>query len=280
MFFNHGWKRSLSAALIFLIQTGVGDSAAAGTLTIETMTTARVTNGLLTVDVTVYNTGDADAKDVRIHLFCLDRHQKGRIRPILEPGDSDTVKFQETVSGVQKGRRPLTVQVDFHDARNHPFSAISGRTFSVGKDVEVDLEIVAENITIAERGKLNYKITNTSEESRRIRANLILPRELTTPNPSIDFTLTGGEKKQLPFHIKQFSALKASYPVFCYFEFDAGGIHYTSVVKAVVTVIREENWFRRTRRVWIFIGGVLVLLFVVSLFKHPAKHRNPLGRPK
>ena len=276
MFFKHGLKLSVPIVLFTLIQVWEVQ-VFADTLTIETTTSVRVTDGLMTVDVTVTNKGNADARDVRVHLRCLGRRRKARIKPILKSGTSDTVTFEQTVSGARKGRYPLTIQVDFHDAKQYPFSALSGRTFSVGGDVDPDLEIIAKDIMITEKGKLRYEITNLNQEPRKIRASLVLPKELSTPKPFVDFAVAGRTKERLTFDIGHFSALNASYPVFCYFEFDAGDAHYTTATKAVVTVMREENWFRRTRRVWIFAGCILAVLFVVSVVKDKIKNRKSRG---
>ncbi len=52
--------------------------------------------------------------------------------------------FEMPLSGTPEGRFPLTVLVDFHDANQYPFSALSGMSFFVGDDVSPNLIVKAE----------------------------------------------------------------------------------------------------------------------------------------
>jgi len=247
---------------------GWGMQVFAGTLTIETETTVKVTGDQLSVNVTATNKGTSTSHNLQVHLICLNQRLKGPIKSQLQPGQSDTVSFEKTISGIKKGRYPLTVQVDFHDANQYPFSALSGRTFFYREDVNADLGTLGKDITITENGKLRFDVTNLGSEPRKVRASLILPKELSAPNSSIDFEIDARSKKNITFDVNNFSALKSSYPVFCYFEYDLKDTHYTNVARVVVTVTTKENWFRQTRWLWITISCILAAVFVFLLIKN------------
>jgi len=65
-----------------------------------------------------------------------------------------------------------------------------------------------------------------------------------------------------------FSALSgASYPVFCYLEYDSKATHYTAVARALVKIVKDENWFRRTKLFWLGAAIILGVILVALQFK-------------
>ena len=70
------------------------------------------------------------------------------------------------------------------------------------------------------------------------------------------------------FQVSNFSALAgANYPVYCFFEYDSEGVHYTAVATSMVMILKEESWFRRFRWIWISLAVLLGLLFVGMVAK-------------
>ena len=246
--------------------------AIAGILKIETQTTVEVAADLLKVSVTFTNKGTAPAYNLQVHLTTLGREKNSPVIPQLSPGQSDRALFETSVTGVKKGRYPLTIHVDFHDTNQYPFSALSGMTFHIDEDVNPNLMALAEDITLNKTGTLKFKIKNLGFKPRKILATLVLPKEFSTLKPKISLEIDQRSDSTLKFPVKNFSALPgANYPVFCYFEYNAEDTHYTAVARALVTIAKDENLFRRFRWLWISLTGILVAILVAVIIKERKK---------
>jgi hypothetical protein len=237
--------------------------AIAGVITIETGTSVTVTGDLLKTSVTTENKGDEPAYNVQVHLTLLDERESGPVKARIDKGQKEKVTFEKTFSEFKKGRYPLVVMVDFYDANQYPFSAVSCTTFFLKEDANSDLVCLGKNISIKESGRLEFKIRNPGSGFKSVRTRLILPKELSTPVSQTDLRLDAGEEKTINFDIKNFSALsEASYPVFCLLEYDFKDTHFTSVARSIVTIKKDENWFSSTKKYWIGVAFLLALIMV------------------
>ncbi len=246
--------------------------ATSGIITIETTTRVKVTGNRLKVCVTPSNKGTARAHNLQVHVAFLGDEEQGPVITKLDPGDSETVCFKKTFSGIKKGRYPLRVQVDFHDANQYPFSALSGSTFYVGEDVNPDLGALGRDMELHKRGRLVIQVTNMAAEARKIKAGLMLPKEFSCPNPGETFQIPSRSEKALTFEIQNFSALPgARYPVFCFLEYDHNDRHHTALVRALVEITKKENFFRRNKWVWIGLTLFLTLILVTFVVKGRGK---------
>jgi len=242
--------------------------AIAGILEIETKTSVTIEGNSLKVGVTATNKGTVPAYNVQVHLILLGEKQSAPVKGQLNKDQSDTVAFERVLSGSKKGRYPLIVLVDFHDANQYPFSAVSCTTFYFKEDINPDLVCLGDDTSIEKNGILRFKIKNLGLSSRTIRATLILPKELSTPRSQMDFQIDPRAEKMVTFDITNFSALSgASYPVFCCFEYDLGDTHYTAVAKVLVKIVKSENWFRRTKLFWLGAAILLGVILVTFQFK-------------
>jgi hypothetical protein len=244
----------------------------AGTIRIETKTSVTLAGDILRVEVAATNNGDAPAHHVQAHLMFLGDTQSGQVRDLLKQGESETSVFENALPGLHKGRYPLTVLVDFHDANRYPFSAVSCTTFYFKEDVNPDLVCVGDDVSIQNSGALRFRIKNLGLASRTIRATLVLPKELSSPMATMEFTIGTKQEEVVTFRINNFSALLgASYPIFCSFEYDSGETHYTGIAEALVTIQKSENWFQRTKLFW--LGAAIILGAIIAA--HQFKRKRP-----
>jgi len=253
----------LFSSWIFTWQT----PAIAGILKIETQTTVEVSENLLKTSIILTNNGTASASNLQVHLRTLGEQQDSPIIKQLNPGQSDRVHFEREIPEMMKGRYPLTVYVDFHDANQYPFSALSGMTFHIKKDVNPNLVALVKDITIKKIGELRFDIKNMGFKSKKLLASLILPKELSTPRTEINVQIDARSEKDLRFKVNNFSALPgARYPVFCYLEYVSDETHHTAVARSLVKIAEDENLFRRFRWLWIVLTVILcAVLFIVIL---------------
>ena len=277
--YRHLKKPAFGLFAILLVSIFTWSSpAAAGILKIETQTTVEVAADLLKVSVSFTNKGTAPAFNLQVHLNALGRQEDSPVIPQLDPGQSDREGFERNVTGIRKGRYPMTVRVDFHDANQYPFSALSGMTFHVGTDVNPNLIAQAKDITLDKNGVLRFNIKNLGFESQKILATLVLPNEFSTPQARKTVDIDQRAEKALDFEISNFSALPgANYPIFCYFEYDVEDTHHTAVARALVTVAKDENLFRKFRWLWISLAALLAALLIIVIIKEHIKRSRKHG---
>jgi hypothetical protein len=234
----------------------------AGILTIETQTSVQATEDQLEVAVKITNKGDEPAYNTQINLMVLDEKTQGDVKAKLDPDKSDVNTFIKKLSGIARGRYPLTIRVDFHDANLYPFSALSGSTFFIGKDVIGDIVVIGENTSLDKAGELNFHVKNMGSDPINLSASLILPKEFSAATSKKFFQINAGSEKKLLFAVNNFSARNgALYPLYCSFEYDMDNIHYTSIANIFVTVKVVEGWFHRLK--WIWIGTIIILMVMV-----------------
>ena len=247
----------------------------AGILKIQTRTTVQTTDNQLNITVALANEGTAAAYNLQVHLNVFGTVLDSALKPQLDPGGSNIFNFEKSAGGIKKGRYPLTVSVDFHDANQYPFSALSGTTFSVGPNVNPDLAVLGKNVAMGKKGEFSLDIKNIGVNPKKILATLTLPKELSTPTPQISFHMDPRSEKKLDFEIRNFSALPgADYPVFCYFEYDLAFVHHTAVCMAVIKIIEPENLFRRYRWLWMALAAVLIIAIFILTIKNRGKNHG------
>ena len=252
----------------FVLVLGYRSITLAGTLTIETKTTVKTEGDLLKGGIKVKNKGNVAAHNIQANVIVLGKQIKTPIKKLLMIDASHTFQFEKMFKGIKKGRYPLSVIVDFHDANQYPFSAVSCSTFFFKEDANPDLFCVIDNLIMDRKGKLTINLKNRGSRLKDIRSTLILPRELSSPRPQIGFDIESRSQKKVEFNIENFYALSgASYPVFCVLEYDVIDTHCTALCKAVVTIEKRKNWFWRVRWFWVAIAGIFGAVFIIYRLK-------------
>ena len=245
---------------------------AADILKIETETTVEVSGDRIRATVAFANRGTAPAYNLQVHLNALGLTDASPVVAHLDPGRSERAFFERESKGVGKGRYPITVRVDFHDANQYPFSAMSGMTFHIGEAVNPDVAALTRDMTLDKSGRLRFDVKNLGLKPEKIIATLVIPKEFSAPEPKTAFEIDQRSEKTVGFEIRNFSALpRAAYPVFCYFEYDSEGIHHTALARSLITVAEDQNLFRRFRWAWITLAAVLAALLIFVLIKERRK---------
>lgn len=262
------FPKLITVLLFFACSIGWQAQAVGGVIKIETKTTVKSTADRLEIIITAKNNGTSPAHNVQISLMVLGEELKASGVPVVKPGDSTTAEFEKHIKGIKQGRYPLTVRVDFYDANQYPFSAVSGMTFHYQEDAHTDLIVMGKDIKMEKEGVITYDIKNLGAESKNIMVNLVLPKELYVKESTAKLIVGARSEKAISFPINNFSALEgATYPIFSYFEFDADDTHYTKAVKSQVSIVKKKNLFRRFRRLWIILTVILASAFIVAMIK-------------
>lgn len=263
----------LLAVFLFLFEQGL--TASAGTLTIETQAVVKTEGDRLLGTIRVFNKGNVDAHNVRANVIVLGKRIRTPVKKLLSVNEFCTFSVEDTLSGIKKGRYPLTVIVDFNDATQYPFSAVSCTTFSFQQDVSADLICVADNLTIDKKGQLYLSVRNPGGETKTVQATLVLPKELSSPRPIIHFDIQAKREKRVFFEIENnFAIAGAAYPVFCSIQYDLQDTHYTALSGAIVNIAPRLNWFHRTRWFWAALAVLLGTIFALFRMKKAIKQNN------
>ena len=272
-FLNQPSHRHLGAkvfTIFWVLVLAYAPVALAGSLKVETQATVKTKKDRLEVTASAHNRGNEAAHNVQTSILFLDKRLESPIRPVLGANESEVFHVEKVISGIKPGRYPLTVLVDFQDANQYAFSALVGTTFHYEKDVNPDLLCVVNSLVMGENDELRVQVRNLGVESRHIRATILLPKELSAPKTETDFEIAPRGEKTVFFEVVNFSALPgATYPVFCFLEYDSKETHYTAVANTVIEIVEKQNWLGRT--VWLWIGLAIFLGMVIILYQFKKK---------
>ena len=144
----------------------------AGTISMETRTETEVFGHLLKVTVIKTNKGTAPAFQVRTRIAALDEKLAAPVKDRLNPEESYADQFDVDIASLGKGRFPVIVHTDFHDANRYPFSGLSVTTFRVGEDTR-DVLFYAYGIPGVEGNHLRDGLTIAAETMRDFGEGII-----------------------------------------------------------------------------------------------------------
>ncbi len=238
-------------------------SALAGNISMNIQTTVTVSNSRVEAHITLTNKGDEAAETVQPQMWIRENRIMGEIIPRILPDASHSFMLAQSLDALKKGKYPLVIWVDFHDANQYPFSAVSGMTFFVDQNTVSDLAIQTGPVVMDREGTLELKVKNLGNDARNLSFLLVVPRELSTHDIPDHIRIEARKETAVTLNISNFSALYgATYPIFCFVEYETEAAHYCQLASSVVRIEAGQNWFRKTRTGWII--GVCVLIVILG----------------
>jgi hypothetical protein len=230
----------------------------AGTISITTQAVTRVEGDTLHVVIQVTNRGNADARQVRAAADILGGRFYSQVHPGVAPGESREFSFRKQLTRNLKGTFPMKVLVHFQDANGYPFTALTCTTFFVREKGDAGVSATAAPLSMKDDGVVQFQVRNAGTSEKQLKATLHFPNEFSCERPSLHFSLPAGGQKSISFQVRNLSALYgAGYPVFLVLEHPGGETHSSLVSSALVKIVNDGNWFRRTR--WYWAGGAVFL---------------------
>jgi len=256
----------LISLLILPLLCPMGFSANAGTLVITLKTTVEVQGNRLSGTIEVCNNGDEAAYYVRAKIEVLGDLLETPIKERIKPNNCEKFHFLKEFDFIGKGIFPVIIKIQYHDFNQYPFSALTYAFFGSEADARADVLCRSENLIIEGKGRLNVYVKNSGSELKQIRASLTLPREIFSPENKFLFTLGDQEEKTLRFILENRSAqASATYPVYCFLEYDRKGIHHTVVSKTRINIKEKEHFFRQIR--WHLLFGGFFALTISIIYR-------------
>ena len=263
------FKRELStgcavAGTVFLLGSAIGSHA--GTISIRM--DMRVANYLdhLEVAIEATNTGDDTALEPNASFMIFDHSTSSESIEKLDPAQSHTFTIHVPVPREKIGRYPYMGEIEYLDVSRHRFSALGGAVAEFHDSTDATLSGEVLPFELEEMGDIPIQVTNTASRARLFRVSLSVPRGLASSRRTIMASLGPGESGSYKFPILARYGLKeADYPVYFALEYDEAGVHQTALVPATVIVRNHQNWFQRTRFVWLFGVIPLVVFWIMIL---------------
>lgn len=241
--------------------------ASAGTISMSISHRLEIEAERITAVVTVSNSGDEAAHSVGTVLEIMGTEYRGEPRTSLEPGASYEERLEAPVLGEAEGRWPYRIAVDYTDANQYPFQALSVATFQRGNPPPAEIALTSVTVPgLAQQGVLVAGVKNLSDSERSASLRLVTPRGMEAPNGKTEFSLAPWEDRSLEVSVVNRFALAGSrYPVYAVVEYEEGGLHQAVVASGDLQII-EAGTLDENSRSYVWIAAVVLgLLFFLLL---------------
>jgi hypothetical protein len=237
--------------------------AGAGTIGITISHRAELRDAELRADVTVTNTGDEAAYSVTPTLRFRGQEVRGETQATLPPQRPVEQTLAVAAGALQDGQWPYQVVVDYADANQYPFQALSVATLQIGSPPPPKVAIPKlSSPSLSDRGELEMRVKNLSAVERRVAVSVLGPEAIEVTQTGAEIQLEPWEEKDLSVRLTNRAALAGSrYPLFVAVEYEDGAVHHALVAQTTVAIGEpSEALGPQGRYLWI-AAGVFGLLF-------------------
>jgi len=156
----------------------------AGIITIQIRMTHSFVSDRIKVRIDATNRGTKSAQNLRAFLYIFNRTLTSEVLDRLKKEETHSFDFEIPKPTEKRGRFAFTGEVLFHDANNHPFSALACNTFNIRYNPSPQFTGYIPHLTVKEKGKLRIQVINLTPGNRTSRVLLRLPHGLISPvNP-------------------------------------------------------------------------------------------------
>lgn len=263
--------------LIFLLDLGLVP-AEASFISLETHTSPTFDGKRFKMTVDVTNNGDEAAYNVQISAEINGRMITTPAKEVLEVKAKHSVEVAADLALEKAGRYPVIVNVDYADANQYPFSAISITHFVYRENLPSQVFGTLQNIEISTKGSLSLSLKNLGDKDKAVTVRLVLPKELSSPGLSKAISLRAKSEEKVRFEAKNFSALAGStYSIFAIMGYGEGDLHYSASVGGNIKITKEEGFVRSNQRFLIGIAVVLVVVFIYFNLRAYWVRRSKIG---
>jgi hypothetical protein len=254
--------RKLIVFLTFLLF--FGSIASASFISLTTTVSEITIENKTQVSINITNSGDEAAFSLQISLILPQEIESDKI--FIERLDQNA-SFEGIINLTRKkelipGRYPVVVLIDYEDANNYPFSAISPSSlvYKTPTLSKVSGSISELTLTGKESKKLILNLKNLDDIAHEIKLKLFLPRELKTLEREKTLTLKEKEERKIEFEISNLAALEgSSYVVLASIEYE-DNLHYSSFATGIIKIEKEKEFF--SNEYLIFLLSLFVIIFI------------------
>ncbi|MBF0557891.1 MAG: hypothetical protein HQL08_03825 [Nitrospirae bacterium] len=237
--------RKIYFFLVLLLMLGVvcPDPSAASFISIEIEAGVELFQNSLRTSVKVTNKGDEPAENVKTSVEVQGKRTYGKARRVLGPNEQFTEEFTTPVIFEKPGRYPVLISVDYTDANQYPFNAltINYADYQESPNARVAGSVGTLNLSGSE--KLKVSVKNTDEIERKVLVRLVTSKEFAVQNRLQEIAVSPGDEKKLSFDVKNTGGLPGStYPVFALIIYEDTSYRYLSVASGNIVVMKKGIW--------------------------------------
>ncbi len=225
------------------------------------------------VQSTVSNAGDESAFSVQTSF----KTPNGIIFPTLyenklDAGAQADSFFSVNISDISPGKYPIVTIVEYSDANNYPFSAISPMFLTYKQRTSSDVNGAIDDVQIPKGGKseAKLKIANSGSDEINAKITIFLPKELFASSYTENVKLRPGEQKTIGVSLSSLSALAGStYTLLASVEYENSGLHYSSFARGLASISKNEGVFSNST----LAAAISILAAAIILNKRKPKRR-------
>ena len=271
------WRDARAALLwtgaLILLWCGV---ARAGAITMEISAVCQRSPHGLTAIVTVTNSGDEAAFELRARVSRAGASAWSDRRPELAPGRSWTTRAALPGAPTLPGSYALPVTLVFHDQNGRRFNALSHALFVQGPQKAPALNITARRIDLRDSGRLVFTLTNQYQQPVRVHVRVAAPAEISTEPKQWTVEPGPGRTVDMAVQVRNLSARHgASYPILALAEYVHDRTHHAVTAGGRVSIVTRRPFFRQYRAVFIGLSGVLLLIATLLQISPSREKRAP-----
>ncbi len=235
-------KTHLCGGLSLIAMVAIVPVAEARYITIESQVNARIEDDTARILLTIANKGDEAAHKVKARVEVGGKEAAGLSRDVLEPNDRYAEELRVPVAYSKPGTYPVIVAVDYADANQYPFTAISINDVTYGESLSGRVIGEVFPASLRSSATLNVNVTNLGQATENLRVRLVTPTEIPTATPLKELALKPSKEESVKFKIKNASALPGSqYRVFAIVSYEHDLHHFTNVVGGTITVGEKQD---------------------------------------
>ena len=249
--------------LVALVAVAAGP-AAAKSISISITPRVELQNDAVVAHVGVKNGGDEAAQSVGASLFFRDQQARGEIRPELAPQQAMEATLSIPAAGLQTGRWPYRIAIDYTDANQYPFQALHVGILTVGTPPLAKVAIPSVNAPgLSSTATLRVHVKNLAGVARIATVAATAPEGIEIATPPAGITLAPWGEADVDHRLVNRTALAGSrYPVFVTVEYEEDGVHQAVIGQGLVDIRTSQSFFE-TWKVAFWIGaGVFVLVWL------------------
>jgi hypothetical protein len=261
-------KLALFITLLLIIVAAAPGPAHASFISIEVESGVELLQNKLKVSVKVTNKGDESASNLKTSIESGGRWIYGKPRKDLAPNEHFTEEFTEEVSFEKPGRYPVLISVDYTDANQYPFNAMTVSYADYGDAPNARVTGSIGVLRLSDSDSLKVSVKNVDEVGRKVSVRLVTSKEFAVSNKVQEIALVPGDEKKVIFEIRNSGGLSGStYPVFALITCEDTAYRYLNVASGNIIVVKRGVWHKLKAPLAILLGILLTVILLFYLFR-------------
>lgn len=240
-------------------------------ITLKIESTSITADNDLKISISVSNIGDEAAYNLKIYVDNYGTTQSSPLKDRLDVQETYNADFNFNINPKTPGRYALLIRVDYADANQYPFSAVSYCYYHYKEDTIYNIIGQINNIKLANKAKLALDLKNIDIKKKKCSIRLLLPKELSCKHPAKNVLLSPKGKKKINFNLTNFSALPGSnYQIYALIESLENNKYYSKAILGSIEIIKKEKLIKSYR--WVLMS-ITCLLIAILIFYNLKQRR-------